>query len=242
MIAITFDDGYKDNLIHALPILEQYNIPVIIYITTRFPEGETWMWWFEIWDYLENNDSLEVNEIPEGLIIGTRKQKIQCFNKLLDWILNLPYEEQKKAVEKITQTANRKQYTNLCLSWEEIKILDQHPLVTIGAHTHSHPNLKTLTEEDAILEMNSSKMLLEQELGHPIKHFAYPFGTANEADTREFEFAHRCGYRTAVTTRPETIRSPPLHAIPRLGVPNYLTLQGFKGKLSGWECLIKKFL
>ena len=53
VVAVTFDDGYKDNLTHALPILEQYNIPATIYITTRFPEGDTWMWWYEIWDYLE---------------------------------------------------------------------------------------------------------------------------------------------------------------------------------------------
>ena len=55
VVAVTFDDGYKDNLTHALPILEQYNIPATIYITTRFPEGDTWMWWYEIWDYIKNN-------------------------------------------------------------------------------------------------------------------------------------------------------------------------------------------
>ena len=63
--------------------------------------------------------------------------------------------------------------------------------------------------------MSSSKALLEQILGHTVEHFAYPFGTFNEADTREYELAYRCGFRTAVTTRPETIRSPPLHASAR---------------------------
>ena len=41
---LTFDDGYRDNIDHALPILEQFNCPATIYITTRFPEGDTWMW------------------------------------------------------------------------------------------------------------------------------------------------------------------------------------------------------
>ena len=61
VVAVTFDDGYKDNLTHALPILEQYNIPAVIYITTRFLEGDTWMWWYELWDYIEETDLLEVN-------------------------------------------------------------------------------------------------------------------------------------------------------------------------------------
>jgi peptidoglycan/xylan/chitin deacetylase (PgdA/CDA1 family) len=239
VVVVTFDDGYKDNLTHALPILEQYNIPATIYITTRFPEGDTWMWWNEIWDYLENNDTLGVNDVPEGLTISTLRQKIKCFNKLFDWILNLSYEKQKKYVETLTKSVARKQYSNLCLNWEEIKILDQHPLVTIGAHTNSHPNLKKLTEQEAFAEMSHSKNLLEEKLKHSIEHFAYPFGTHNEADVREFELASRCGFRTAVTTRPESLKSPALNAIPRLGVPSYLNLRGFIGKLSGWETLVK---
>ena len=242
VVAVTFDDGYKDNLTHALPILEQYNIPAIIYITTRFPEGDTWMWWNEIWDYLDKNDALEVNDLNEGRTIRTPRQKIKCFNKLFDWILNLSYEKQKKYVETITKSVARKQYSNLCLNWEEIKILDQHPLVTIGAHTNSHPNLKKLTEQEAFAEMSYSKNLLEEKLKHSVEHFAYPFGTPNEADVREFELASRCGFRTAVTTRPESIRSPPLHAIPRLVVPSFLSLHGFKGKLSGWEQLGRRFV
>lgn len=239
VVAVTFDDGYKDNLTHALPILEQYNIPATIYITTRFPEGDTWMWWNEIWDYLDNNDVLEVNDVPEGLTISTLRQKIKCFNKLFDWILNLSYEKQKKYVETITKSVARKQYSNLCLNWEEIKILDQHPLVTIGAHTNSHPNLKKLTEQEAFAEMSHSKNLLEEKLKHSVEHFAYPFGTHNEADVREFELASRCGFRTAVTTRPESLKSPALNAIPRLGVPSYLNLRGFIGKLSGLEIMAR---
>ena len=239
VVAVTFDDGYKDNLTHALPILEQYNIPATIYITTRFPEGDTWMWWNEIWDYLDNNDVLEVNDVPEGLTISTLRQKIKCFNKLFDWILNLSYEKQKKYVETITKSVARKQYSNLCLNWEEIKILDQHPLVTIGAHTNSHPNLKKLTEQEAFAEMSYSKNLLEEKLKHSVEHFAYPFGTHNEADVREFELASRCGFRTAVTTRPESLKSPALNAIPRLGVPSYLNLRGFIGKLSGLEIMAR---
>jgi peptidoglycan/xylan/chitin deacetylase (PgdA/CDA1 family) len=242
VIAITFDDGYKDNLLHALPLLEQYNIPATIYITTRFPEGDTWMWWYEIWDYLNNRDTLEVNGVPEGQTTSTERHIDKCFNKLFDCILNLSYDEQKIYVENITKSNIRKQYSNLCLNWEEIIKLDKNPLIKIGAHTHSHPNLKKLTEQEAFAEMSYSKYLLEIKLKHTIDHFAYPFGTPNEADIREFMLASRCGFRTAVTTRPESIQSPALTAIPRLGVPSYLNAQGMKAKLSGWEYFVRNIL
>ena len=55
-IVITFDDGYKDNIKYALPILEKYNAKATIYITTRFIENETWTWWYDLWEYISNND------------------------------------------------------------------------------------------------------------------------------------------------------------------------------------------
>jgi peptidoglycan/xylan/chitin deacetylase (PgdA/CDA1 family) len=240
VIAITFDDGYKDNLVHALPVLEKYNIPAMIYITTRFPEGDTWMWWYEIWDYLVENDSLLVGDILKGRSIKTNKQKNKSFKILLNLILNKTYGEQITIVEKFTRTADRKQYPQLCLSWEEIIKLDRHPLITIGAHTHSHPNLKQLPEEEAYSEMMLSKNKLEEQLGHSVDHFSYPFGTVNDAGVREFKLASNCGFKTAVTARPDTLHKPLLHAIPRLGVSSYLNLQGFIGKLSGLENLVRK--
>ena len=111
VVAVTFDDGYKDNLVHALPILEKFNIPATIYITTRFPEGDTWMWWYEIWDYLKENDVLEVN-FPEKLKkwdISNLKQKTDCFNELLEQIMKLSEKGQETMVENLTKIQKRKQ-------------------------------------------------------------------------------------------------------------------------------------
>ena len=242
VVAITFDDGYRDNLVHALPILKKYNIPTTIYITTRFPGGDTWMWWYEIWDYLEKKVFIELNSDNKHYewIIKTKKQRLSCFNELLMLIMKLSSQDQEVMVRNLTNNLYRKQYPELCLSWSEIKMLDQQPLVTIGAHTHTHPNLKQLMEKEVFLEISKSKTLLEEKLEHSVEHFAYPFGTANEAYTREYEIATRCGFRTAVTTIPEMIQSPNLNAIPRLGVPSYLNLVGFRGKLSGGVHRVRK--
>ena len=49
-LCLTFDDGYKDNINYALPVLEKFNLPAVIYICTNFIEGEAVMWWFELWE------------------------------------------------------------------------------------------------------------------------------------------------------------------------------------------------
>ena len=200
------------------------------------------MWWYEIWDYLKKIKVLEesYSDKLKKWNLGNLKQKMNCFSELSERIMNLSVKEQEEMVGNLTKNQERKQYPHLCLNWDEVKILDQHPLVSIGAHTHSHLNLKQLKEEDVFSEMSLSKVLLEEKLEHSIEHFAYPFGSANEADIREFKLASRRGFRSAVTTRPETIRSPPMNAIPRLGVPSFLSKQSMNGELSGWNHLVRR--
>ena len=60
MLTITFDDGYKDNLIHALPILEKYKVPALIYITTRFLKRHVDLWWFELIETIQNKSELRL--------------------------------------------------------------------------------------------------------------------------------------------------------------------------------------
>lgn len=244
VVSITFDDGYKDNLINALPILEKYGVPATFYITTRFPEGDTWMWWYELWDYLLGMDSVstEFQGKTYKWTTSLSNEKFQCFKDLSNLIKLFQYNDQKSFSAAITKTATRKQYPQLCLNWDEIKKLDTHPLVTIGAHTHTHPALAMIPEEDAMAEMKLSKVLLEKKLGHLVESFAYPFGTKNDAGQREFNYAKICGFGTGLTTQPEPFASQGPHSIPRLGVPYFINVLGLRSKLSGCEYLVRKIL
>ena len=237
VVAVTFDDGYKDNLVYALPILEKYKIPSTIYIITRLPQGDTWMWWYEIWDHLNTVKYLAFNYKNRNFKwnLSTQRRKLICFNDLSKMMLDISSDECKLLLKKITKNNDRKKYTEICLNWDEIQVLDRHPLITIGAHSHTHPNLNRLSKEESLMEMLSSKVLLEEKLNHSIDHFAYPYGTMNEASEREFEMIIECGFHTAVTTRLERLERPNLNRIPRIGVPPFLSLQGFKGKISGLE-------
>jgi peptidoglycan/xylan/chitin deacetylase (PgdA/CDA1 family) len=242
VVAITFDDGYKDNLTHALPILELYNIPATIYITTRFPQGDTSLWWYELWDYLLIVDKIEIvyGNLLRSWNTTSHKDKITCYQELISLVMPLPYHDQLILLNIITNKSLRKQYIELCLNWKDIQFLDKHDLITIGAHTHTHPNLSSLSEKEAFNDMFNSKEILEKELMHPILHFAYPFGKEDTTKQRELMLAQQCGFITAVTNQNNQLYAPNMYEIPRIYIGQSEDLRDFKTKLSGFELLMRK--
>jgi peptidoglycan/xylan/chitin deacetylase (PgdA/CDA1 family) len=85
------------------------------------------------------------------------------------------------------------------LSWDQVRELDRSGLITIGGHTLDHENLAGLSEDEQRQEIFDSKAGIEQQLGHPIHDFAYPYGAY---DYTSVELVREAGYDTAVSTLP----------------------------------------
>ena len=84
-ISITFDDGYKDNLSYALPILNELNVPATIYVITKFFENDFSIWWCELQDYIwQNSENIKFtyNEKKYDFSIKNNIEKLKCFEKL----------------------------------------------------------------------------------------------------------------------------------------------------------------
>jgi peptidoglycan/xylan/chitin deacetylase (PgdA/CDA1 family) len=127
------------------------------------------------------------------------------------------------------------------LTWDEVLALDQEPLITIGAHTVDHFVMSQLRDEELERQIRESRDELERRLGHPVHHFAYPFGREEHADVREFTAVERAGFVSAVTTRPAHWRGrPSLFALPRLAVDYSDTLEAFRWKLSGFAAALQR--
>jgi peptidoglycan/xylan/chitin deacetylase (PgdA/CDA1 family) len=107
------------------------------------------------------------------------------------------------------------------MGWDELATLAADPLVTIGAHTVTHPFLSKVTAEAVREEMSACNRRIAEKLGVTPQHFAYPVGDAGAAGEREFGIAAEVGYKTAVTTRPGVIfakHARHLTALPRISV------------------------
>lgn len=231
-LAITFDDGYKDNLINALPILEKYNLPATIYITTRFLEGKCDIWWYEIekivWDNTELN-FIFLNK-QYNFKIGSESQKKRCYKTLSLMFKNLNYSNQNILLEQITKTKKRLQFNKEVLNKSDLIEITKKNNFVIGSHTHTHANLAVLSDEDCISELSISKQILENTLGNKIVHFAFPYGSDKDATLREASLVEKAGYESAVTTQLGFKLKKNFFLIPRIHIGENHT---------GWKLLIK---
>jgi peptidoglycan/xylan/chitin deacetylase (PgdA/CDA1 family) len=240
--ALTFDDGYRDTVEHALPVLRRHAAPFTVFVTTQFAEGTGRLWWLELEQAVAWLDRFSVN-VGGETIAGpsvTAGEKQAAFERLY-WALRRGPEERLRATIKLlTEAANvdgAALVRRLCLSWEELAALAEEPNVTIGAHTLSHPMLAKWPTDAARREIAESKAAIEAKLGRPVRHFAYPVGDPASASAREFALAREAGFITAVTTRPGHLfpdHSAHLHALPRVSVNGlYQSEEALRAMLSG---------
>lgn len=189
-VVFTMDDGYKDNLTKALPVFKKHNVPFTIFVTTNFPDKKAILWWYLLEDLILSNDEIVLSN---GITYPckTREEKEKSFLDIRAEILKL--DQTNLASELDSLFAGYKidwlsKCDELCLSWDDIAVLKNEPLVEIAAHTEHHYNLKQLENEDAVCEeIRSGAERLKNQTGIAPSSFAYPFGSPNEVGQREFD-------------------------------------------------------
>jgi peptidoglycan/xylan/chitin deacetylase (PgdA/CDA1 family) len=225
-VAITFDDGYIDNLTHALPVLEKYNAPFTVFLITAFPDHRMILWWYLLEELVMNNPEIAFSDNGRSFsyVTSTEAEKRDAFWEIRRYIMNSDQEQLVPVFRNIFNTTEEKLYEpvrQMALSWEQVREMAGHPLVTMGAHTVNHPVLSQLSEEKVRAEISNSMEIIEERTGRPVSHFAYPYGISSAAGPREFELAARCNLKTAFTTESSNIfrrHSKQLMALPRIEI------------------------
>jgi peptidoglycan/xylan/chitin deacetylase (PgdA/CDA1 family) len=202
-VCFTFDDGYRDNATRALPIFRRRAAPLNIYVTTGFPDRQLFYWWRGLEKLILEHDVIKVTSglRTERLATRTLEEKREVYARLGPRLGKV--QGYAVARELFARHGVDPEHLLLedTLSWAELGELARDPLVTLAAHTMSHPRLRELDVASARKEMAGSKARLEEMLGIPIDHFAYPFGGEDACGPREFSLAREIGYRTATTTQ-----------------------------------------
>lgn len=236
-VVVTIDDGYKDNLLYALPILERYNVPAIIYVTTSFPEGDCSLWWYELAEILDKLKEIKFQ--GSSYQLDNHKKRIICYKAIHAVMMSSDLTNQKKIMREIRSDMPEINYSSLVLSWNEIIELDKNPLITIGAHTHTHAVLSSLSEHDMKADILKSKELLEKNLSHPVDHFCYPAGGRAHASYREYRAVKELGFKTGVTTiyGKLSLDKESFYNLPRIATKKRTTASDLDVKISGWNSL-----
>ena len=225
--SFTFDDGYRDNRDHALPVMREFDAPLTVYVASDFAQGTGKLWWVALERAIAARDSLEATIAGTSVRLdtSTAATKQAAFNDLHDRLRRLPTDavvrDEVRALCLTSDVNDGAISRELCLSWQELRAFADDPLVTIGAHTISHCNLAHEPEEIARQEIELSRERIETALQKPVRHFAYPYGDRAAAGPREFATARTLGFDTAVTTRPGMIfpeHADHLTALPRISL------------------------
>jgi peptidoglycan/xylan/chitin deacetylase (PgdA/CDA1 family) len=203
----TLDDGYRDNRDFALPVLREFAAPFTLYVASDFAEGTGRLWWIALEKTIAKASTIDVTigGAPCRLDTATPAAKQAAFDRLHDWLRGLAEHDLRREVTELCARHAVDEAAicrELCLSWDELKLLAQDPLATIGAHSITHCNLAQQSEATASHELTASRARIESALQRAIVHLAYPYGDKGAAGPREFALARAAGYKTAVTTRP----------------------------------------
>jgi len=225
-VAITFDDGYADNL-PAARVLNRYGVSATFYITAGCLHGEAPFWPSEV-RYLVmatrgNELRLRTPKETVALPLGTdtdRQKTIRAINRLMKSNV-IPVREGIR--EQMREAAGHPVLPRHMLTWAELAEMRDLGM-TIGAHTYSHPNLPSAGLTDATREINESKARLEGELSTPVTMFSYPNGGAERYYTPELQRAVADAGFAAATSSHNAFagRDSDLYALERIEVEERL--------------------
>jgi len=202
--AITFDDGYRDTLTHAAPILAGYGLPATVFLATGFI-GTTEVPWY---DRLAT--ALKLSPRPsviapsgEDLVLETIEDRVRALARTQTHLKTLPEEQFRRAFARLLEglgSSERLSAKNAMLSWDDVHALRGLGF-RIGAHTVTHPILSRITAERVRAEVLGSREMIQGACGAAPRAFAYPNGRPADYTSAVVEVVREAGFSCAVTTR-----------------------------------------
>jgi len=200
-VCITFDDGYADNLLNAVPILSANQLPATFFIASDYLDGGI-MWNDRIIETIRHLSqvSLDLSALQLGVYdIETVQNKSSVASEIVAKVKHLEVNERQACVDYIANLAAALP-SDLMLTAAQLKQLSESGM-EVGGHTLSHPILATLNAEQANHEIAQNKLILEGILGKPIRYFAYPNGKPGQDYLPEqVDMVKQSGYEAAVST------------------------------------------
>ena len=207
-VAVTFDDGYRDNYI-AYQILKKFGAIGTFYVVAGcIGQGEP-LWLFEVIYLIRNTARKECELFVSGrtvsLPLSSEMQKRTAMRKVNKLIKSNDRPVREIVLEQLRSELSDvsgldKRASQIMLSWEQLKEMDRNGM-TIGGHTMTHLNLPNAACEDARREIIDCRKLLEEKLQTPVLHFSYPNGGDYAYYNQEIvKMVKEAGYRSSTTS------------------------------------------
>lgn len=201
-VAVTFDDGYRNNFIHALPVLERYNVPATVYIATGFIGSRRMGWTDQLESALlrtrEQRLETELDGSMRSWPLDSDDARIACLGAVKALCKAMPYSEKDALVYRIIDTLGvdpiEAHPIYDFMDWNEVRAMDSSPLIDIGAHTVDHVSLAKVPDDEMHRQVDGSVAALEAELRRPCAFFSYPEGQEDDYNAEVIYHLRRRGF------------------------------------------------
>jgi len=222
-VALTFDDGYADNLHAAIPLLERFDIPAAFFITTGGIDSGREFWWGELEQLILGDSAPSQISFAAGDVFYNWNTKtgettgtvgdpqpwwpagdsaaMRVYRSCHHILQSLQDADRAAAMHSLANDSGRvrgERESHRRLNWDEVMELSRHKLAEIGAHTVTHPKLSAFSRARQEFEITQSTADLEERIGRPVASFAYPFGSAAHINQTSVELVQQAGFLRAL--------------------------------------------
>lgn len=206
-VTVTFDDGYRDNLTNALPVLKKYRVPATIFLITGIVGTGKRPWlinlYFDIFQSQQSEISFEIphSDQKHKFYLRNKAEKYALMLSLRFILKNLRGADRKSTIYIITEQLKKDHQTLhldhlKMLSWDDVVFLKKEG-IAFGSHSVNHLILDNEDDETLFTEVTASKKTIEGHIGSEVTAFAYPGNSGSGFSPRTEKSIIEAGYTSA---------------------------------------------
>ena len=207
-VMITFDDGYKDLISIAAPILRQYNLPATVFLSVDAISNQRSIWTNQLYYWISLSTCTQISlELPDGSEKQLRfdspdTQKLSALF-LSGYLKKIPEKERKDLLLIIARSLGIDPSSDPfsimpMLTWDDVRNLQNYGF-DIGSHTMTHPILSQCSPDTQKWELEKSRVIIESETQSACRTIAYPNGQPGDYTDLTLQISRNAGYRAGFT-------------------------------------------
>jgi len=243
---ITFDDGFRNNYLYALPVLKKYGLQGCFFLTTQLIGTREFLWTEQITRLIHRTEKhkLTLNlDIRHQFFLRNRAEKEYASKHIRNYLKRkpLPYvNDMLKEIEEQLDDVYPSMLENdelryLYLGWDEVRKISNEGQ-SIGSHTDTHQILSNLSEDESQQELSISKKKIEKETGKPCLAFSYPNGEIFDFSPIHKSQLRQLGYKCAFSQIPSLNDSNrDSYHLHRLNITSTMSLPIFEAATCGFR-------
>lgn len=195
-VALTFDDGYRDNYTAAFQVLQANQVGATFFLVPEYVGSCCIPWWDEIAYLVRNTKEKQLTlDLAEPLILNLGPDREPAILSVLRRYKLVDSKRGEELLDELRQKSDCSlpDVGRRFLSWTEAREMKRAGML-IGSHTQTHRILAHIDPDQQRWELEQSKKMIEEGIGEPISTFAYPVGTRGTFDAITENLVQQVGY------------------------------------------------